>query len=302
MTFTQRIKSEILRIKGESKCCRKAMLYGMLLFSPWFEQGKIRFSSENKEVAERLSKLIEEFFGKASVELFSTSSGEKTEYRVRIKDNEKCSELLRSFGYEEGTTYRIITDNLKCDGCRAAFIRGVFLSCASAVSPESGYHLEFVISRFNLSRELFNFMKKSGIEGKYTKRNSHYIVYYKDSEKIVDLIALIGAVNCSFDMTNNMIEKNIRNNCNRVANCEAANIKKTVSTSKKQCEAIEGLLASTHKSELNEELVETAKLRIANPDMSLIELSQIHIPPVSKSCVNHRLKKLCEIWEKHIKV
>ncbi len=297
MTFTQKIKTEILKIKNDKKCCRKAMLYGMLLFSPWFEQGKVRFVSENRDTTEKAYKLIEEILGKGSSELFSTSTGEKTEYRVRIKDDEKCNELLESFGYTEGTTYRIISDNFKCDGCRAAFLRGAFLSCASAVSPESSYHLEFVVSRFNLSRELLLLLKKIGYEGKYTKRNSHYIIYFKESEAIVDIIALIGAVTCSFDMTNLIIEKNIRNNCNRVANCEAANIQRTVATANRHREAIRGIYEHGLTGLLSTELRETASLRIDNPDLSLIELAEIHCPPVSKSCVNHRLKKICEIWD-----
>ena len=272
------------------------MLYGMLLFSPWFEQGKVRFVSENRDTSEKAYKLIEEILGKGSSELFSTSTGEKTEYRVRIRE-EKCNELLESFGYTEGTTYRIISDNFKCEACRAAFLRGAFLSCASAVSPESSYHLEFVVSRFNLSRELLLLLKKIGYDGKYTKRNSHYIIYFKESEAIVDIIALIGAVTCSFDMTNLIIEKNIRNNCNRVANCEAANIQRTVATANRQKEAIRGIYDHGLTGLLSPELRETAQLRIDNPDMSLIELAEIHVPPVSKSCVNHRLKKLCEIWD-----
>lgn len=300
MTFTQKIKAEILHLKSDKKCCRKSMLYGMLLFSPWFEKGKIRFSSENKETAEKVCKLLTEVLGKGSVELFSTSTGEKTEYKFKFKNEDHSEKLLELFGYDDGTTYRIISDNFKCDLCRAAFLRGAFLSCASAVSPESGYHLEFVVSRFNLSRELLSLLKKCGFDGKYTKRNSHYIIYFKDSEAIVDIIALIGAVKCSFDMTNLIIEKEIRNNCNRVANCETANLQRTILSANRHCEAIQWLFDNGKIGVLTEELRETAELRIENPELSLIELSEIHSPPVSKSCVNHRLKKIYEIYEKEI--
>ncbi len=299
MTFTQMIKSEILKIKNEKKCCRRSMLYGMLLFSPWFEAEKIGFSSETSEVTDKAYKLLEEFLPKAAVQFYTTNNSERTEYRVSVSDSTSGADFLRSLGYLSGnTTYKILFENFECDLCRAAFLRGAFLSCASAVSPESGYHLEFVVSRFNLSRELLRLLKICGYQGKYTKRNSHYVVYFKDSEAIVDLIAFIGAVNCSFDMTNSIIEKNIRNNCNRIANCEAANIKRTVSTAQKQIDAIRGLMDMGRFSLLAEELKQTALLRIENDDISLAELALLHNPPVTKSCVNHRLTKICDIWNK----
>lgn len=300
MTFTQTIKSEILKIKNDKKCCRRSMLYGMLLFSSWFEVGKIGFSSENKELCEKAKKLLEEFTSPENVQFSTSSNPEHTEYRVNIF-SEDCSAdvaYLRSLGYTGGsTTYKILLENFECDLCKAAFLRGAFLACASAASPESAYHMEFVVSRFNLSRELLRLLKICGFTGKYTKRNSHYVVYFKDSEAIVDLIALIGAVNCSFDMTNSIIEKNIRNNCNRVANCEAANIKRTVSTAQKHIDAIRSLMDSGHFALLSDELRETALLRLENDDVSLAELSLLHTPAVTKSCVNHRLTKICDIWE-----
>ncbi len=297
MTFTRRIKREILKAKGEKRCCRKAMLYGMLLFSSWFENGKIQFTSENAETTEKVGKLLSEFYPECKAEFFTTSNGEKNEFRIRISDEESTGLLFRDLNYPDGATYRILFENLMCDSCKAAFLKGAFLSCASAISPERGYHLEFVVSRFNLSRELLRFLKICGYEGKYTKRNSHYIVYFKDSGVIVDIIAFVGAVNCSFEMTNLMIEKDIRNNCNRVVNCEAANIQRTVSSARKHIDAINGLKNCGMFNSLSEELRMTAEIRLQNADLSLGELADIHSPPVTKSCVNHRLKKICDIWE-----
>lgn len=297
MTFTKKIKSEILRSKGDKKCCRKSMLYGMLLFSSWFENGKIQFTSENSETTDKVNKLINEFYPGCKTEMFTTSSGERNEFRIRISDTESTECIFKDLNLNDGTTYKILYENFMCDACRAAFLKGAFLSCASAISPESGYHLEFVVSRFNLSRELLRLLKICGYEAKYTKRNSHYVLYFKDREIIVDIIAFAGAVNCSFEMTNLMIEKDIRNNCNRVVNCEAANIKRTVSTARKHIDAVNGLIECGKFSSLSDELKETAKLRIKNEDLSLGELALLHEPPVTKSCVNHRLTKLCEIWE-----
>jgi len=297
MTFTQKIKNELLKSKGDKKCCRKSMLYGMLLFSSRFEDGKIQFSSENSDSAEKVCILLDEFYPGISVKTDFTSSGERNEYRVRITDTFSTSLIFNDLGYSDSSTYKILMENFRCDSCKAAFLRGAFLSCASTISPESGYHLEFVVSRFNLSRELLRILKICGCNAKYTKRNSHYIIYFKDSAIIVDLLALIGAVGCSFEMTNLMIEKDIRNNCNRVVNCESANLKRTISSAQTHIEAINGLISKGKLGLLTDELRVTAELRLENEDVSLGELALLHCPAVTKSCVNHRLKKICEIWE-----
>lgn len=299
MTFTQTIKSEVLRVRGDKKCCRRSLLYGLLLFSTRFEEEKIQFTSESAETTDKVYKLLKEFYPDCKTEQYTVSAGERTEYRIMISDKDSTNVIFNDLKYADGITYKILLENFMCDSCKAAFIRGAFLSCASAIPPESGYHLEFVVSRFNLSRELLRILKICGYNAKYTKRNSHYIIYFKDSQAIVDIIAFIGAVNCSFEMTNLIIEKDIRNNCNRVVNCEAANIKRTVSSAQKHIEAIKGLVDEDKFSLLNAELQETANIRLENDDVSLGELALLHSPPVTKSCVNHRLKKICDMWKKY---
>lgn len=299
MTFTQKIKSEILKSKGEKKCCRKCMLYGLLLFSAWFEDEKIQFTSENADTTDRVYKLLKEFYPECAAEVYTISTGERNEFRIRISGEKNTKRIFDDLKYSDGMTYRILFENFKCDCCKASFLKGAFLSCASAVSPESGYHLEFVVSRFNLSRELLRLLKICGYNAKYTKRNSHYVLYFKDSETIVDILAFTGAVSCSFEMTNLLIKKSIRNNCNRVVNCEAANIKRTVSSAQKQLDAINWLISNGMFDSLTSELRETASLRLDNPDISLGELAMIHNPVVTKSCVNHRLKKIIDIWEEN---
>lgn len=302
MTFTQNIKNEVLKIKNEKKCCRDSMLYGMLLFSARFENENLLFTTENQETAKKFSKLLLENIDGNKCEISDANDNGIREYKISCKEAEEISKLTNTFGYADGgSTYKILLENFRCESCRAAFLRGVFLACASVISPDSGYHLEFVVSRFNLSRDLLRLLKICSYNAKYTKRNSHYIIYFKESEAIVDFLAQIGATKCSFEMTNLIIEKDIRNNCNRIANCEAANIKRTVSTAQKQIDAINGLIACGKFSNLTQELQETAKIRLENVDMSLLELSQLHSPQVTKSCVNHRLSKICEIWEETVK-
>ena len=296
MSFSTDVKNELAQTIS-SACCYKAEAFGMLIFGRAFCITEISLLTELKSIAERYCACVRDLTGVTP----TVKKSDAGNYKINIPDKNDRVKILNYFGYTgKELALRINLGNLdqaNNDCCSRAFLRGAFLSCASAVSPESSYHLEFVVSRFNLSRELLLLLKKIGYDGKYTKRNSHYIIYFKESEAIVDIIALIGAVTCSFDMTNLIIEKNIRNNCNRVANCEAANIQRTVATANRQKEAIRGIYDHGLTGLLSPELRETAQLRIDNPDMSLIELAEIHVPPVSKSCVNHRLKKLCEIWD-----
>ncbi len=293
MTFTQSIKSEVLKIKGAKKCCSRAQLYGMMLFSPHFEEGRIGFSSGSIEVCEKAKQLFSSAFPKLRSEC--RSSGD-TEYHFEVA-GEDTGKVFESFGYPDSSTYRLLLENMHCEECRPAFLRGVFLLCGSAVSPENSYHLEMVVSRYTLSLELQRYLKICGFSAKLTERNSHYVVYFKDSNEIIDFIAYIGAHQSSFDMTDRMIEKNIRNNCNRVSNCETANIKRVVSASHRQKEAINGLTKLGILSSLPEEYAETARLRLENDDASLSELAAMHEPPVTKSCLNRRLAKICELWE-----
>lgn len=299
MTYAHKIKNHLLGIKCEHKCCKKAFLYGLMLFSNSFEEQKLRIYSENQLYINTVINLAKQLI-EVDLEPYYSLISNKNEnlYRILCTDKGICDKILDFFGYIPLYKSYVINDvNFGCEGCTAHFLRGAFLSCGNIFSPAKGYHTEFVFSRFNLSRDMYCFMKNASLDVKYTKRGSNYLVYCKESESIVDLLNLIGARDAAFDLMNKKIEREIRNSANRISNCELANIQKTVSSAHLQIEAIKKLKASFAFDALADKLKETATLRLLYPDLSISELSEKHTPPITKSCAGHRLKKLMELAE-----
>ena len=293
-TFNQSTKNAVLAAKPSKKCCKRAHLLGMLLFGQVFGMGEIRIVGENEHILDHAAGLLKSL---VDVDVSPFRETLSNQGKIDIKDEEICSKILAFFGYDKKeltTSYTILSEIFKCENCKTEFIKGVFLSCGNVSSPRKSYHLEFNVSYFNLSRELLFFLKGMSFEAKYTKRSSHYVIYYKESEKIVDFLGLIGATKENFEYNNTLIAKDIRNNLNRLNNCEMANMTKQIQSASKQIEAINKLFATGGAESLSDDLLETARLRIENPEASLSQLAELHDPPVTKSCVNRRLKNLTQ--------
>lgn len=294
-TFNRNTKNAVLSAKIAKKCCKKAHLAGLLLFGQVFSPNEIRLVTENPQIIDHAVTLIKNLVG---VDVSDCVENFSAQEKLTIKDEERCKKILAFLGYENLLSTYTISENLfKCDKCKIEFLKGAFLSCGNVSSPEKSYHLEMTVAYFNLSRELLFFLKGLFLEAKYTKRASHYVIYYKESEKIVDFLGLIGATQENFEYSNTLIEKDIRNNVNRVTNCEMANLSKQATSAGKQISAIKKIFDGGIRDELSDELLETANLRIQYPDASLAVLATLHTPPVTKSCVNRRLNKLIEISE-----
>lgn len=175
------------------------------------------------------------------------------------------------------------------------FLRDAFLETGSMSNPEKGYHLEFVCENENQAQNLIDTMQKYEITAKTVQRRRYTIVYIKESEDIVRLLNVMGAHNCLMELENLRILKDMRNSINRQVNCETANISKTVSAANKQLEDIEYIKEHYGFDNLSENLREMAQIRLAYPDATLKELGERLVPPVGKSGVNHRLRKLSEL-------
>ncbi len=229
--------------------------------------------------------------------------GEKVTYTRAVKDflasvkgEKKCCRLARKSAEEFVKNGAIIDRSaFKCSECRNAFLREVFVLCASINSPEKSNHLEFKVRSEPDADELCILLRECGFEGKISHRKNTYIVYFKDGDTIFALLSFIGAQKYAFDIINTQIEKQIRNNCNRVANCEFANARKTADASARVIQAIKELEKNGLLETLPEKLLETALLKRDNPDASLSSLAQMHKVPVTRSCVNHRLEKIVSI-------
>lgn len=300
-TFTRRVKSEMLLSSSRitKKCCRLSLLYGLLITANRFETPTVRFITENAAVADFFTALLGECFPDTHITREAVGNGEKSEQRISADADGIIARLSDTETSEKISTYRINKSVFMCEECAISFLKGVFISCGNVISPKKSYHLEIVVQHFSLSREILYLLKTLGFTPKYTKRGAYYVIYFKESDAIVDILALFGAQKCSFDYTDAKIERDIRNNVNRVQNCDLANMARTANTANRQLEMIEAIISEGKLECLKPELRQTAMIRINNPEASLLELGELHEPPVTKSCVNHRLKKIEEFCEEN---
>lgn len=225
-----------------------------------------------------------------------TFTSEVKEALLSAKNEKKCCRTSQKFAGVFLEHDSLIDRKLfKCSECRGAFLRGIFLKSGSVNSPDKSNHLELKVENEMDADELCIFMKECGFDAKISKRQNGYIVYFKDGETIFEFLSFIGANKSAFEFLNTIIEKQIRNNCNRVTNCEYANMQKTANASVRQLDAINMLKDSGQLDTLPEKLLYTAELKLQNPDMTLSELAAIHEPPITKSCANHRLEKIISL-------
>lgn len=180
-------------------------------------------------------------------------------------------------------------------GSARAFLRDAFLETGSMSNPEKGYHLEFVCEEESQAKKLIETMRTFEIAAKTVQRKRYTVVYIKESEDIVRLLNVTGAHNALMNLENLRILKDMRNSINRRVNCETANISKTVSAANKQIEDILYIREHYGFDDLSENLREVAQIRLEYPDATLKELGEYLVPPVGKSGVNHRLRKLSEL-------
>ena len=186
----------------------------------------------------------------------------------------------------------------RCSACAPHFLRGVFMASGSVNSPEKGHHLEMKVSGRDKAASLAKVLEENGFEAGISARRSSDIVYFKDGEVIFGFLNYIGAQKCAFDFLEVIIEKQVRNDCNRKTNFDAANMLKTATAGKRQLDAIRYFYETGEIDTLSEVLQTTAALKLENPSLNLSELAALHEPPITKSCVNHRLNKIIEIYEK----
>lgn len=294
MSFSSDIKSELCANLPDTACCRRAFLYGMLLFGRSFSAAGIILSTENPEIAGFYVRLLEELCDvctKADV----TPKG-KTTVSVPKKGDRLL--VLDQFGHSvREVTLKINHSNFECENCAGAFFAGAFLSCGTISSPHKDYHLEFVVPYLNLSRSLIKLMSDFELQPKLANRKGYCIVYFKESESIEECLYRMGAHSGAFEIMNIKVFKDFRNKANRVANCETANIVRMANASAPQVQAIRKIEQRKGMHYLSQELQEIAQLRMDNPEASLQELAAMTAGSLSRSGVNHRLKKIEKIAE-----
>ena len=273
----------------------RAMLYGMLVFSHTFSENEISFRTETAEVSDIFcGLLLGELDIMVSPEMYQREIN--IIYRVKISDSAALLKIKEAFaqnGY--ASLDRSIVSSPRA---LAAFLKGAFISCGYVNPPSKPYRLDFTVKDADLAVELAVILSQElGTMPKLSVRKSYQVVYYRDSELIVDFLNLIGLTSTAFAIMNGQIERDIRNNLNRKNNFDIANIGKTAEASLIQTEAINALMESGKFEKLPLSLRQTAKLRLKYPDASLEELGKSSEPPISKSQVSKRLRQIVDIYK-----
>ena len=283
MSFSLDEKNEIIRQQIKSSCCKMALLSGIISSKAILDGNLVKISAYSDEAVDFISKLIMDIYGK------------ETEIsRLKVGGRAK----IISFHSPAAIKYFVNFKNTgvpfseKCKLCKSYYLKGVFFASGRVSEPMKQYLLEFSLNEPSLFMSYFDSL---GISMKFIERKKEKILYIKKSSKIEDFFALAGMNGTAFHFINAKIENEIRNNVNRVANCETNNIDKAVTASHAHIVAIKKLTERGLLSSLPEELERTAKLRLQYQDLSLSALAKISVPPISKSGLSHRLNKIIEL-------
>ena len=291
MSFSSNVKQELCRLPINRKLEAAAELYGILLYCNAFTADLVRITTESRDLAERLPRLMKKVFGFSFDQEPEESAGKLL---FVMGSQEKIHKMFAQFGLSAArdVTLHVNYGMLEEDEERLAFLRGAFLSGGSVTDPAKRYHLELATTHLRVSRELDTLLLELGYAPKETTRKANYITYFKQSEAIEDLLTAIGAPVSAMELMNAKAEKLLRNGVNRRVNCETANLTKVVDAAQEQLAAIRLLEEQGRLESLPEKLLQAARARLDNPEATLQELAAMQDPPVSKSAMNHRMRKL----------
>lgn len=309
MSFSKKVKDELVMHVGSARHCRLAELSAILAFGGQLsESGShliLKLHTENEAVARKYFTLIKKTFNiniEISVKQNKNGNNENNNltYTLIIYNNDIVTKILQATKHDIndvedgklGFPGQLVVERI-C--CKRAFIRGAYLLAGSMSNPQKAYHLEFVTEDLNKAEKLAEIIGTFSIDAKIIKRKKNYVAYIKEGSQIVDLLNVMEAHVALMDLENVRILKEMRNQVNRHVNCEAANISKTVEAASKQIEDILFIRDHIGFENLAENLREIARLRIEYPEASLRELGTMLSPSIGKSGVNHRLRKLSMI-------
>ena len=292
MSFAGDVKTELCRAPLSRRCCAQAEAYGALLYCNTFTSGEVRIVTESEAFAQRLPPLLKKAF-RLTFDRLPQGGGKQI---FEITDPNKLAALHQAFGTDpRALALHVNFAMLEESCCRAAFLRGAFLAGGSVTDPRKGYHLELATSHHSVSREVLALMRELDQEPKSAQRKGNAVIYFKQSEKIEDFLTCIGAPLAAMEVMNAKLERDLRGKVNRRVNCDAANLDKAVEAAMSQVEAIRRLEGAGTLITLPDKLREVAALRLAHPEDTLAQLAQRCDPPITKSALNHRLRKLVEL-------
>ncbi|MBE5943082.1 MAG: DNA-binding protein WhiA [Lachnospiraceae bacterium] len=323
MSFSMDVKNEIGRHGNHSRHCKIAELLALVLATGEVElaneQPKLIMHPENDLIGDKICRLIDELFDKQIevirytkyIEIVGQTMTDQLLQTIKLSDyvdfleedwldEEELQEIEDDITFV--STRGVSLQNcqfpkqvIQKDCCKKAFVRGIFLATGSVNDPNKAYHFEIVVQNKEMAEAVRQVVNSFSLDAKIVKRKKYYVVYLKEGSMIVDILNVMEAHISLMDMENVRILKDMRNDINRRVNCETANIKKTVNAARRQIEDIEYIERVKGLSYLKDSLRMVAEIRVAEPDANLVELGEMLDPPVSKSGVNHRLRKISSI-------
>lgn len=310
MSFSGEVKEELEKVVGASRHCQLAELAAIVLFCGKLvaleDTLALRIHTENVSVIRKCFTILRKTFN-------IDSSVQKEEemfvqvhnrYEVTISEGQEFEKILQALKIistkgDFALDWEMVSPLLvKSTCCKRAFLRGAYLCAGSMSNPTKSYHCEFVCTYEETAKQLIELLRDFELEGKIVVRKKYYVVYMKEGAAIVELLNVMGAHMALMNLENTRILKEVRNSINRRVNCETANIAKTVTAASKQIEDILYIKNHMGFSKLPDNLRQMAEVRLEYPDSPLKELGEYLEPPVGKSGVNHRLRKLSDIAEK----
>lgn len=307
MSFSTETKNELARVTSENNCCNITELAALVRLAGsiqivGYKKLNLKITTELNSIARKIFKLLKQNFG-----INTTISVNKNQmlkrnnsYVLMVTSEMGAEKLIKELGIlapGDGfyTLNKVPVNLIQHEECKRAFIRGAFLGGGSISDPGKNYHIEFVTNNNDFAESLKDFINSLGFNCKIVSRKNNYVVYLKESEQISDLLSIIGAHHALLSLQNTKIVKAMRNNVNRIVNCETANLSKTVNAAVRQVENIKFIQETVGISSLPDNLQEIAQLRVECEDLTLKELGEMLSPQIGKSGVNHRLRKIEEI-------
>lgn len=308
MSFAAEVKKELCERGGNHTNLCLAELAALFLLGGRLEPGEngqknLRFSSDNALISKKCFTFLKKSFNMSlRVSEWEKSEGRRTEFSVLVEGNESVRTVLSALGFARtdgeglsGSEWNSLT--LKNQGCKRAWIRGLFLMGGRINDPAKSYHFEIGLPDLQTADCLMRCIGEFTREPKLLQRKQQWIVYVKDGAQIADLLTVMEAHVSLMHYENERIVREVRGSVNRRVNCEVSNLNKTLAAARKQAEDIAWIRDHMGLERLPENLQEVARLRLEHTEASLQELGELLHPPLGRSGVNHRLQKLCEIAE-----
>ena len=284
MSFSKTTKEELMAVPQKHRCCRRALAFGLLVNAET-DGERIVVDYSSNDIADFAVKTMRSVFGDGAV-------AGRNGCTVALVSDVAANFLKNS----AKSSYK--PDFFACPTCAQRFLSGVFIASGSLTDPAKQYHFELLINNENRANFVAETLENCVAAPGFIKRNGGVGLFYKKSSTIEDVLSLFEANNAYFAFVNGKIERDIRNDANRASNCEMRNIERSVKASQRYIDAIESLVALGEFEKLPNDLKETASARLKYPDLPLSELAKMHVPPITKSGLDHRLKRILSIYEK----